>query len=108
MAPLPLPQSPVPPKTDLRDMLRQHLVTRALACMDRAARRRDDALACGDVAGYQQTIRRAVRGFYGALPAGADAPGPEVTPVSSYDKTGYRIENVLFDSFPGWQVNATV
>jgi dienelactone hydrolase/pimeloyl-ACP methyl ester carboxylesterase len=28
--------------------------------------------------------------------------------VSSFDKEGYRIENVLFDSFPGWQVNATV
>ena len=28
--------------------------------------------------------------------------------VSAHDREGYRLENVLFDSFPGWEVNATV
>jgi len=32
----------------------------------------------------------------------------QATPVNQFDKRGYRLENVLFESFPGWQVNATV
>jgi cephalosporin-C deacetylase-like acetyl esterase len=28
--------------------------------------------------------------------------------VSRYERAGYRLENVLFESFPGWEVNATV
>ena len=49
-----------------------------------------------------------MRGFYGALPVGSDAEPVQATEVSRFVKAGYRLENVLFDSFPGWQVNATV
>lgn len=102
------PQSPIRPSVDLRDMLRQHIVGRSLACMAQAAERRQASLAAGDVAAYRATIRAAVASFYGPLPAGPAAPPVQATEVSRFDKRGYRLENVLFDAFPGWQVNATV
>jgi cephalosporin-C deacetylase-like acetyl esterase len=84
--------------------------------MQASAERRTAALETGDVATYQRAIRQAVRGFYGvlskgdhaALPVGKHGAPVHVTPVSCFDKQGYRLENVLFDSYPGWQVNATV
>jgi len=97
-------QSPIPSSLDLRDMLRRHVIRRSLACMDAAADRRAAALSSNTVDHYRDAIRSAVRGFYDEFPR---APAV-VTPVSRCDKRGYRLENVLFDSFPGWQVNATV
>jgi len=105
---MPMPQGPIPPGVDLRDMLRQHIVGRSLACMARAAERRRASLASGDVAAYCAAIRAAVAGFYGPLPVGPHAAPVQATEVSRFEKRGYRLENVLFDSFPGWQVNATV
>lgn len=61
-------QHPIPPSLDWRDMLRQHLVRRSLACMDAAASRRARALAAGDIAAYADTVRRALRGFYDEFP----------------------------------------
>ena len=101
-------QRPVPPECDLRDMLRQHLVCRSLACMARAAALRTTAIDTGDTDAYCRRIRRAVRGFYGPLPVGEKGRPVDAVPVSTFEKSGYRIENVLFESFPGWQVNATV
>jgi len=90
-------------------MLRQHIIGRSLTAMTAAAHRRQARLASGDVAGYRAAIRAAVRGFYGALPAGPGAGPVQATEVSRFaGQAGYRLENVLFDSFPGWQVNATV
>ncbi len=125
-------QSPIPPTLDLRDMVRQHLVARSLAFMQASAERRLTALRTGAITTYQQTIRSAVCGFYGDLPVGRQYAPVHATPVSQFDKRGsevlfgsevpevlfrtfrsevpfrYRLENVLFESFPGWQVNATV
>ncbi len=104
-----LPQQGIAPRTDLREMLRGHIVGRALACMERAAARRAGATASPEaMVAYREAIRAAVRGFYGELPAGAAAPPPEVTPVAAFPQAGFRIENVLFETYPGWQVNATV
>lgn len=97
-------QHPIPPSLDLRDMLRRHLIHRSLACMDAAASRRTTALTTGDPAAYTDALRRAVRGFYDAFPRNRVI----ATPVSRHDRRGYRLENVLFDSFPGWEINATV
>jgi len=101
-------QHPVAPSVDLRDMLRQHIIRRSLACMAEAASRRQKTLETGQIYPYIQHIREAVRGFYGQLPVGENGAPLEVTEISSFEKNGYRLENVLFDSFPGWQVNATV
>ncbi|MCL5998922.1 MAG: acetylxylan esterase [Chloroflexi bacterium] len=89
-------------------MLRQSLIARGLACMERATQRRQAVVAAGQVDQYRETLRASVRSFYGELPVGTSGAPMDVTHVSSFDKRGYRLENVLFDSFPGWQVNATV
>ena len=105
----PVTQQPVRPRTDLRDMLRQHLVRRGLECMERARERREQAAAHPEgVRAYVAEIRAAVRGFYGPLPVGAGAPPVNAREVSRFEKPGFRIKNVLFESFPGWEVNATV
>jgi dienelactone hydrolase len=104
-----LPQRSIRPRTDLREMLREHIVRRGLACMEASAARRARAAAAPEtLAAYRSGIRAAVRGFYGDLPAGAGAPPPAAVTVSTQTYDGYRTENVLFDSFPGWPVNATV
>lgn len=103
-----VPQRPVPPTVDLRDMLRQHLIARGLEAMARAAARRRAALEGGDLAAYRESIRSAVHGFYGALPVGAQGSPLRARSISRFEKDGYRLENVLFESFPGWEVNATV
>lgn len=101
-------QKPIKPKTDLRDMLRQYLISRSLKCMEISDTRRQKVLDGGDIDGYIKKIRTAVAGFYGKIPIGKNFPVEAITRVSVYEKEGYRIENVLFDSFPRWQVNATV
>ena len=101
-------QHPVPPSVDLRDMLRQHIIKRSLACMAESVERRQKALQTGEIYPYVQRVRNSVSNFYGGLPVGENGAPLEVTEVSSFEKNGYRLENVLFDSFPGWQVNATV
>jgi cephalosporin-C deacetylase-like acetyl esterase len=99
---------PIPPNVDLRDMLRQYLIRRSLACMARAAERRRAALERGELAAYCAAIRQTVRSFYGELPAGRGSRPVQAIEVSRFTKRGYRLENVLFESFPGWQINATV
>lgn len=101
-------QGPIPPTVDLRDMLRQYLIRRSLACMAKAAERRRTAVESGEVAAYCAAIRQTVRSFYGELPVGRGSRPVQATEVSRFEKRGYRLENVLFESFPGWQVNATV
>ena len=104
-----LTQQGIPPRADLREMLRVHIVSRALSCMEAADARRDRATASpAALASYRAEIRAAVRGFYGGLPAGAAAPPPTVTPVSVHTHPGFRVENIRFESWPGWEVNASV
>jgi dienelactone hydrolase len=104
----PIPQKPISPQKDLRDMLRAYLIQRSLACMQAAAERRAAAVRGGDLDAYRAAIHRAVKGFYGRLPVGKNGSHLNARPVTSYPKEGYRIENILFESFPGWEVNATV
>ncbi len=129
-----LHQKPVAPTLDLRDMLRAYIIRRSLDHMADAAERRRGSLLSGDIATYRAAIRQAVAGFYGnsrawkcrtgwqpvlqgqcavegggsTLPFGAGAPPVTAHEVSRYGRAGYRLENVLFESFPGWEVNATV
>lgn len=103
-----LPQAAIPAQTDLREMLRHYLVRRALAGMAQSAARRRKAIIGRTWEAYRDAIRATVRRWYGALPAGPAIPPPPVTLKSVFEHNGFRIENVLFDSFPGWQVNATI
>lgn len=102
-------QRSIPPRTDLREMLRDYIVRRSLACMEAAAARRQQATATPvTLAAYCARIQSAVRGFYANLPAGPEVQPPTPTLVNTFSYDGYRAENVLFETYPGWQVNATV
>lgn len=103
-----LPQASIPPRCDLRMMLRNHVVRRSLACMQEADRQRQAVIDSGDYEPYRQRIRDWVVRTHAGMPVGPETTPPETRMVSSFEKEGYRIENVLFDSFPGWEVNATV
>lgn len=94
--------------TDLREMLRDYIIERSMACMTMAGARRAAALAGQDITGYRDTISNAVRAVYRSLPAGSHAAPPQATIVSTFMHEGFRVENVLFETYPGWQVNATV
>ena len=103
-----LPQSPLSLRHDPRDMFRRYIVERSLASMERARLRRERAVSTAATAEYVWAIRDAVRAFYGPLPTGANTAAPRAVVKSAHVKSGYRIENVLFESFPGWEVNASV
>ena len=95
-------QNPIPPTIDLRDMVRQHLISRGLICMEKAAKRRRHFLKSGQIEKYKQKVCVAVRNFYGKLPVAENGASLQVIQVSSFEKNGYRLKNILFDSFPGW------
>ena len=101
-------QHPVTPSVDLRDMARHHIIRSSLARIAQSTERRVQALRTRRIYPYIQSIRDAVRRFYNTLPVRENGAPLKITEVSSFDKDGYRLENILFDSFPGWQVNATV
>jgi dienelactone hydrolase len=104
-----LPQQSMTPRTDLREMVRLHIVRRALDCMEAAGERREQATASPQsVAQYRAKVRDAIRGFYGEFPAGPDAEPPDSRPVSEFEHNDFRLENVLFETYPGWEINATV
>jgi len=103
-----IPQRPIRSSLDLRDMLRQHLITRSLKYMEESSIRRKNAVGAGEIDEYCKLIKKLVRNFYGELPIGKAGVPVNAKVVSCFEKNGYRIENVLFESFPGWEVNASV
>lgn len=101
-------QQPVEPSLDLRDMLRQYLIERSLLCMQQARLRKTSFGDKNDFETYKQTVRMSVRNIYGVLPVGKNAEVICAEVSSSFTGDGYRIENLLFESHPGWKVCATV
>ena len=81
------------------EMLRRHLIARGHAGLQAGAARwaADPAAARARFASY-----------YGDLPAELRARPLQPRVVSTGRGPGFRVENVLFESHPGWEVNATV
>ena len=99
---------PVPPKTDLRNMLNEYLVRRSCAALDATVQRRHAAFGDGDWQAWRDTVRASVREGLGPMPFGY-AGGPlNVRFVSCHEQPGYVLENVLFESLDGLDVNASV
>jgi cephalosporin-C deacetylase-like acetyl esterase len=83
-------------------------VDQSLRALAEGERRRAARLAAGRWREHGEAVRAAVRRAHGPMPFGA-AGGPLCTRlVSAFDTRHCRVENVLFDSFPGWEVNASV
>jgi len=96
------------PDSDLRTMLRRHIVRRASELLEKEAARRQEAVRGQGFEEYRAGVRAALREVLGPLPFGASGGPLNVRAVSQHDRGGYRIENVLFESLPGWDVNATL
>jgi dienelactone hydrolase len=96
------------PDADLRTMLRRHVARRAAELLEREAGRRQAALRGAGFAEYRAGVRASLAGMLGPMPFGASGGALNVRVVSRHDRGDYRIENVLYESLPGWDVNATL
>ena len=99
---------PVAPTDDLRNMVRSHLVRRCCAELDALAEKRDAAFERGQWESWRAQVRQEVARDLGPLEFGQDATALNVRVVSRHERAHYVIENVLFESLPGWDVNASV
>ena len=99
---------PVAAELDLRTMLTRHVVRRSCEALDAAAARRLEALESGAWEAWRDAVRASVRDALGPMPYGAEGGPLNVRAVSSQERPGYLLENVLFESFPGLDVNASV
>lgn len=99
---------PLPAATDLRSQLAERVLGRSLEGLDLAARRRGRALEAGRVREYRDAVRASVRRALGPMPFGPSGGPLNARTVSAHETRHCRIENALFDSFPGWQVNASL
>ena len=89
-------------------MLRNHVARRCQDSFRQSRERRQRAIQEDQDSTYGEEIQHWVRESHGPLPVGAASAPLECREVSRFEKNGYRIENHLFTSFPGWEVNATV
>jgi dienelactone hydrolase len=96
------------PDTDLRTMLRRHVVRRATELMEASAERRRTAIGTRQLEAYRARLRASLAEMLGPLPFAARGGALHVRPVSRHVRAGYVIENVLYESLPGWDVNATL
>jgi len=99
--------APLPAAGDLRTELTRHLVARAVDRLHRRDRERERLLAAGRWRELGEEVRAHVRAAFGPMPFGAGA-AVDARPVSRHETRHCGIENVLFESFPGWEVNASV
>ena len=98
---------PVEAPVDLRTMLRNHLARRGLECIARGAQERAQATRSTDAcsawsAGVRETVRQILD-----LDGYLDAP-LNVRAISRLERPHHVLENVIFESVEGWQVNASV
>ncbi len=96
------------PDTDLRTMLRRHVIRRAAEVIEQAKAQREAAIRGAGFADYRASVRARLREVLGDMPFGPRGGELNVRDVSRHARDGYRIENVLYESLPGWDVNATL
>jgi len=99
---------PVKPTVDLRDMLRSHIVRRCLEALERGNAARRQATDEGRWDERRGYVRERIASYLGPMPVGAGAPPVNARTVSRHERPEYIVENVLFDSVPGWEVNGSV
>lgn len=93
---------------DLRTQLTRRVIDRCLESLETAELARRERLAANDWRVHATRVREHLRRAHGPMPF-AKSGGPlEARLVSRHDTRHCRVENVLFDSFPGWQVNASL
>lgn len=96
------------PDSDLRTMLRRHVARRAAETVARGEARRLAAIGGKGLNEYRAQVRASLREMLGEMPFGSAGGALNVRHVSRHVRDGYSIENVLYESLPGWDVNATL
>ena len=100
--------APLPAAGDLRTELTRHLVARAVNRLHGRDRERERLLAAGRWRELGEAVRAHVRAAFGPMPFGDAGAAMDARPVSRHETRHCGIVNVLFESFPGWEVNASV
>ncbi len=99
---------PIRPSVDLRTMVREKLVQRSLALLEQGAEDRINAFRTGNWQSWRDSVRASVLEQLGDLPFGDRGAPLNIRNVSGFELPHCRVENVLFESFKGWDVNASV
>lgn len=99
---------PVVPSLDLRHMLNRYIMKESCRQLDAIAAKRRESLAAGTWQAWRDEVRAAVLNALGPMAWGEGGPGLNTRFVSRHERPGYVIENVLFESLPGMDVNASV
>jgi len=92
-------------KIDLRWMLVDNILERALNFIDAGRFFRDEQVLSGHWDKYCGEIRGKIKKYLGDLVSGKELKPKK---VSEHKFRGFRVENVVFESLPGWTVNASV
>lgn len=104
----PFELGPVKPSVDLRNMPRQHIVRHSCELLETGAERRIQAFKNGSWQAWRDTVRERVVAQMGAMPFGEKGAPLNIRFVSKFELPHCDVENVLFESLPGWDVNASV
>lgn len=95
---------PEPARVDLRNMLREHIVRQSCQMLNQIAEKRETAFDKNDWQAWRDAVRHDVATALGEMNFGP----LNIRNVSRHERSGYVIDNVLFESLPGWDVNASV
>ncbi len=105
---IPFQLGPVNPSQDLRMMMRSYIVNRTCNYLDVGAFQRMQAFEKNDWQSWQNHIKNTIKDQMGEMPFGENGAPLNVRLVSRHKLKHCTIENVLFESYPGWDVNASV
>jgi dienelactone hydrolase len=99
---------PIPMMKDPREMFSEYIANYAMDQLEKANEQWENVLEEGNADDYIEKIRRKIITSYGFMPFRQTGNPLKTTMVSKFGLPDCTIENVLFDSFPGWRVNATI
>ncbi|MBN1350787.1 hypothetical protein JXJ21_15320 [candidate division KSB1 bacterium] len=103
-----LKAGPIQSTVDLRTMIRGHIIEGTCALLEQGKTRRCQAFESGDWRSWRDHLRKKVTEPMGEMLFGEDGPPLNVRLISKQVLPQCDIENVLFESLPGWDVNASV
>ncbi len=105
---IPFTLGPVSSGMDLRNMVRRQIVRQSCALIEQGAIKRLQAFKQGDWQSWRRDVRLAVLSQMGEMPFGEMGAPLNIRQVSAFEWNHCRVENVLFESLPGWDVNASI
>jgi cephalosporin-C deacetylase-like acetyl esterase len=102
-----LPNLPKP-SLDLRTQLLDRVIREGFSGLESGNRRRENTALTKTWDAYRTDNKSRVIAAFGPMPFGKTGGPLNMRIVSTHETKHCRIENLLFDSYPGWEVNATL